>query len=298
GPVATCHIHSDVARGARVQVRARLDRAGQGVLVALPQEETPHMQDDPLMRSLSCDPKHRRALIADGRNANTPALIAALRAAGAAAVYVGMPEVWRGAPALEAEILPLDVTDTASLTRMAGEYGGKTDILINNARHLRPGGVLGGDTVFAREAFDVGPLGLMRLAQAFGPGMAARTADGTNSAVAWVNILSAHALIPRPDLGGFCAAQSATLSLSRTLRAEFRPAGLRVMNLFVGPTEDDWHQPLPPPKVTPGALARDLIQGLQHGVEDVWCGDVANDIRERYAANPKVLERELTGGGA
>ncbi|MEL6234767.1 MAG: SDR family NAD(P)-dependent oxidoreductase [Pseudomonadota bacterium] len=318
GPVVTAHLHGDVVRAARVRMTARLDRAGQGVLVALPAAETdtgtgtgngtgnntgtgtgtPHMEDDPLMRSLTCDPKHRRVLITDGRNANTPALIAALRAAGAAAVYVGMAEAWRGAPVLEAEILPLDLTDSASLARMAGEYGGKTDILINNARHLRPGGVMGGNPVFAREALEVSALGLMRLAQAFGPGMAARSADGTNAAAAWVNILSAHALIPDPAMGGFCAAQAAALSLSRSLRAEFRATGLRVMHVFVGPTEDDWHQPLPPPKLTPNALARDLVQGLRDGLEEVWSGDVAKDIRERYAASPKVLERELTGGGA
>ncbi|MEM6662635.1 MAG: SDR family NAD(P)-dependent oxidoreductase, partial [Pseudomonadota bacterium] len=197
-----------------------------------------------------------------------------------------------------AEVLPMDVTDTASVQKIAAEIGGKTDILINNARFLRPGGVMGrGDTGFARNEIEVNYLGLMRLAQAFGPGMCARTADGVNAATAWVNLLSVHALATTPDYGCFAASNAAAYSLSQTLRAEFRASGLRVMNVLTGPTDDDWHQPLPPPKVPPEGLARDLVRGLQQGLEDVYVGDVAKDLHERFRRDPKVLEREITMGG-
>lgn len=304
GASVICHVHGDCARGGRVVLWNRLDRAGQAVLLAVPEERTPDMQDDPQLRQMTSDPKHRRVLITDGRNPNAPALTKALQAAGAAAVFVGEAEGWRPYPeraelrALGAEILPLDVTDTSSVTRMAAEYGGKVDILINNARFFRPGGALArGDTGFARDEIEVNYLGLMRLAQAFGPALCGRTADGVNSAVAWVNILSVHALANTPDMGCFAASQSAARALSQSLRGEFRAAGLRVMNLYTGPTEDDWHQPLPPPKVTPQALARDLVAGLRDGLEDVYCGDVAKDIAAKFRGDPKVLERELTMGG-
>ena len=32
---------------------------------------------------------------------------------------------------------------------------------------------------------------------------------------------------------------------------------------------------------------------LQRGLEDVFVGDVAEDIRQRLAVNPKALEREM-----
>ncbi|MFP3367155.1 SDR family oxidoreductase, partial [Pseudoalteromonas sp. SIMBA_148] len=81
------------------------------------------------------------------------------------------------------QIVPLDVTDTASVAELAGEIGGKTDILVNNARFVRPGGIMDrGDTVFARDEMEVNYLGLMRLAQSFGPAMRGRGADGDNSA--------------------------------------------------------------------------------------------------------------------
>lgn len=304
GPSVICHVHGDCVKGTPVVLWNRLDRAGQGVLIAMPEERTPDMRDDPQLRAMTSDPKMRRVLITDGRNPNAPALVKALKAAGATAVYVGEGETWRPYPhrdqlvALGAEMLELDVTDTSSVTRMAAEYGGKVDILINNARFIRPGGVLArGDTGFARDEMEVNYLGLMRLAQAFGPAMCGRTDDGVNSAVAWVNILAATALSNSPDFGVFSASQAAARALSQSLRGEFRTAGLRVMNVYVGPTDDDWHQPLPPPKVAPNALARSVVAGLQDGLEDVYCGDVAQDMALKFRRDPKVLERELTMGG-
>ena len=305
GPTLLAHIHGDVPARARVRITARLDQAGQGVLVALPEHNTPNMEDDPLMRALSADPKHRRILITDARSPHAPVLARALKAAGAATIFAGEPESWRpypGRATLEAtgvEILPMDVTDTASVQKLAGEIGGKTDILINTAQFLRPGGVLDrGDTGFARDELEVNYLGLMRLAQAFGPGMCARTSDGVNSSAAWVNLLSVGALTNARPFGTYSASQAGAYSLSQSLRAEFRPSGLRVMNVFFGPTEeDDWYQPLPPPRVTSSALSRAIVDGLQRGLEDVWCGDIAKDMRDRFRRDPKVLEREMTLGG-
>lgn len=305
GPPVLAHVHGDIAPHARVRITARLDQAGQGVLLALPETDTPNMEDDLAMRALSADPKHRRVLITDARSPAAPALARALREAGASLIFAGEPETWRPYPGKVAlqeagvEFLPMDVTDTASVRKIAGEIGGKTDILINTAQFLRPGGVVErGDTGFARDELEVNYLGLMRLAQAFGPGMCARASDGVNSAAAWVNLLSVGALSNAQPFGVFSASQAGAYSLTQSLRAEFRASGLRVMNVFHGPTEeDDWYQPLPPPRVTAQALARSVVQGLQDGVEDVWCGDIAKDLRDRFRRDPKVLEREMTLGG-
>lgn len=304
GPVVLCHIHSDCDSNEKVAMLNRLDAAGQGVLLAIPTTRTKNMEDDQQLRALSANPKHRRVLITDARNPNTATLAKALLDAGASMVFVGEAESWRPhsnrdalAQLKNVSVLPLDVTDTASVKKLAGEIGGKTDILINNARFIRPGGVLDReDTGFAKDEMDVNYLGLMRLAQAFGPSMCARTADGVNSSVAWVNILSVNALSNSPDYGCFSASNAAAHSLSQSLRGEFRSAGLRVVNCFVGPTDDAWYQPLPPPKVQPSAVARSIVSGLQDGLEDIWCGDVAKDVRDRWRRDAKVLEREMTSG--
>lgn len=305
GPVVLCHVHGDCAAKAPVRVQLRLDRAGQGVLVALPPTPTPDMEDDPLMRELSADPKHRRILITDARHPATAAIARALLNAGAARVFVGLAQSWRPDAACDrlaamdkVSLLPLDVTDTASVQELAGTMAGKTDILVNTARFLRPGGPLArGDTAFARDEMEVNYLGLMRLAQAFGPAMCARSSDGVNSAVAWVNLLPVHALSADPAFGCYSASAAAALNLSQSLRSDFRASGLRVMNLFTGPLDDDWHRAVPPPKVPPAAIARDLVAGLQAGLEDVWCGDVARDLRDRFRRDPRILERETTLAG-
>ncbi|MFX9065688.1 hypothetical protein ABTN38_20230, partial [Acinetobacter baumannii] len=79
------------------------------------------------------------------------------------------------------EIVPIDITDTDSVNELAGEIGAKVDILINTAEHIRPGGLMERKGVgVAREELEAGYLGLLRLAQAFGPTMRFRGADGTN----------------------------------------------------------------------------------------------------------------------
>ncbi|MAI58180.1 MAG: short-chain dehydrogenase [Rhodobacteraceae bacterium] len=305
GPVIICHLHGDCERNGRVQIINRLDRSGQAVLFALPQKRSLYMEDDPQLRAMTSDPKHRRILITDARNPNTPYIAKSLAAAGASLIFIGESENWRPYPGQEAvaqldkvEVLPLDVTDTQSVQKLAGAIGGKTDILINNAHFVRPGGVfVRGDTAMAKEEIEVNYFGLMRLAQAFGPAMCTRTADGENAAVAWVNILSVHSLSNNPQYGCYSASNAAARSLSQSLRAEFRTAGLRVMNIYCGPTEDDWYQPLPPPKVSPQTVAKNLVEGLRDGLEETYCGDVAKDLFERFKESPHILEREMTLAG-
>ena len=140
---------------------------------------------------------------------------------------------------------------------------------------------------------DVNYLGLLRLAQEFGPVMRARGADGQSSAVAWVNLLSIYALANYPAHGTFSASKAAAYSLSQCLRAEMRPAGVRVINVFPGLIDDEWNQLLPPPKLAPEALARAVVAALQDGVEDIYPGDVAQEWLARFRESPKVLEREL-----
>jgi len=178
--------------------------------------------------------------------------------------------------------------------RLAGEIGGRVDILINNAEVHRTHGIASRAGVeVARSEMDVNYFGLLRLAQEFGPALKARGADGQSSAAAWVNVLSIFALSNFPAHGTFSASKAAALSLSQCLRAEMRPAGLRVINVFPGPIDDEWNQALPPPKLTADALAKAVVGALRDGVEDVYPGDVAQEWLARWRENPKVLEREL-----
>ncbi|MBP6900538.1 MAG: SDR family NAD(P)-dependent oxidoreductase [Burkholderiaceae bacterium] len=307
GPTLMVHLHGEVADAPqRVRVGARLDRAGQAVLIGFPDEGTAHMADDKMLREMTSDPKFRKALVTDGKSPVGQAIVRALVKAGADIVWVGHAEPWKKLPGLDdigqlpqVTLVPLDVTNGRSVTELAGELGGKVDIVINNAELHRSFGIgARRGTDVAKAEMDINYFGLLRLAQEFGPALKGRSADGVSHATAWVNLLSIYALSNFPPHGTFSASKAAAYSLAQCLRAEMRPAGIRVINVFPGPIDDDWNQHMPPPKLTPEALASAIVKALRDGVEDVYPGDVAQEWLQRWRDNPKVLEREIaTNGG-
>ena len=300
GPTVVAHLHAGALE--KVRVRAMLDRAGQAVIVALPDKENGDMADDRQLREFTCDPRHRKILVADGKTAVGQALVQGFAKSGAEIIWVGYAEPWKkfaGFDELEkipqVTLVPLDVTDSKNVKELAAEIAGKVDIVVNNAEHHRPFGISNRQGVeTARAEMDVNYLGLLRLAQEFGPAMRSRGADGAASAVAWVNLLSVYALANFPPHGTFSASKAAAHSLAQCLRAEMRPAGVRVVNVFPGPIDDEWNQLLPPPKIAPAALAKSIVAALREGIEDVYPGDVAQEWLERWRDNPKALEREIS----
>jgi len=306
GPSLMVHLHGEVSDAPTpVTVGARLDRAGQAVLIGFPRNGSEHMADDKMLREMTSDPKFRKVLVTDGKTAVGQAIVQALVKAGADIVWVGHAEPWKKLPGLDdisalqqVTLVPLDLSNGRSVAELAGEIGGKVDIVINNAEVHRAFGIAARrGTDVAKAEMDINYFGLLRLAQEFGPALKGRSADGVTNACAWVNLLSIYALANFPPHGTFSASKAAALSLAQCLRAEMRPAGIRVINLFPGPIDDEWNQNLPPPKVAPAAIASAIVKALRDGVEDVYPGDVAQEWLERWRDNPKVLERELAAGG-
>jgi NAD(P)-dependent dehydrogenase (short-subunit alcohol dehydrogenase family) len=306
GPTVIVHLHDEITDPPeRVKVGARIDRAGQAVLIGFPHEGSEHMADDRMLREMTSDPRFRKVLVTDGKTEVGQALVKAMVKAGADIVWVGHAEPWKKLPGFdditamkEVTLVPLDLTNERSVSELAGEIGGKVDIVVNNAEVHRSFGIGSRrGTDVARAEMDINYFGLLRLAQGFGPALRARSADGVTHAAAWVNVLSVYALSNYPPHGTFSASKAAALSLSQCLRAEMRPAGIRVVNVFPGPIDDEWNQNLPPPKLLPSALANAVVKALKEGIEDVYPGEVAQEWLERWRDNPKVLERELAAGG-
>src|SRR5665213_1690862 len=175
GPSMVTHLHADLREGDRVRMTLQLDKSGQAVAMALPATPTPNMADDPQWRELTADPKFRRVLVTDGRGAVGQAMAKALSDAEASIVFVGIADPWKPFPGEAAlrrvarvEIVPLDLTDTVSVEDLAGEIGGRVDILVNTAEHVRPGGIVErAGLVVARQEIELRYFGLMRLAQSF-----------------------------------------------------------------------------------------------------------------------------------
>jgi NAD(P)-dependent dehydrogenase (short-subunit alcohol dehydrogenase family)/uncharacterized OB-fold protein len=306
GVTVLAHLHGDCPQAKAnqttpVRVRAHLDKAGQAALIAVPATDTPHMADDRMLREMTSDPKFRKVLVTDGKSATGQALVKAFVEAGADIVWAGVAEPWKQPPGFDAisrlpnvTVVPLELTEARSVEDLAGSIGGKVDILVNNAELHRAhsiGDRRGAET--ARAEMDVNYFGLLRLAQSFGPALRARAADSSVPSTAWVNILSIYALSALPGQGTFSASKAAAFSLSQTLRAEMRGAGIRVVNVFPGPVDDEWTQLVPPPKLAPAALAKAVVKALQDGVEDIYPGDVAQDLFAKWQESAKLLEREM-----
>lgn len=298
GPMAIVHLHGDVQQGDRVRMQLMLDRAGNPALFALPEQDTEFMADDNQLRVFTAHPKHRRVLITDVRNAVGQAVAQAMIASDARTVFAGNAEPQLRFPGEESlaegiEQVQLDVTDTRSVNELAKQLGGRVDILINTAGMVREGGVaFGSKLTDFQVAMDYNVTGLMRLAQAFAPAMSSRSDDGTNSAAAFVDIASIHGLTGRAGFAGMAATAAARLNLLAGLRSEMSHTGIRVMSVLTGPIDDEWHQPLPPPKVAPAQIARSVTDALVNGLETVAAGEIAKDALARWQADPLLTIRE------
>jgi NAD(P)-dependent dehydrogenase (short-subunit alcohol dehydrogenase family)/uncharacterized OB-fold protein len=304
GPSAIVALHGDCGPApSRLRLRLALDKSGRALMIGLPEKDTPDMADDPLIRETTSAPRARKILVTDAKTKVGRAMVEVLVAAGADLVWAGHAAPWKPSPHLKAlgglepvTLVPLDVTDESSVRELAGSIGGKVDILINTAEYHRPGSIVSRPGVeTARTEMEVNYFGLLRLAQSFAAALKGRAADGPANATAWVNILSIRALSNDPAHGTFSASKAAALSLTQALRADLQASGIRVINVFPGPIDDEWNARVPPPKLAPAALAKAVVDALEQGLEDVYPGEVAKDLIARFLDNPKALERELAG---
>jgi NAD(P)-dependent dehydrogenase (short-subunit alcohol dehydrogenase family)/uncharacterized OB-fold protein len=271
--------------GRPVRLTLRLDRAGGAVLVAFPREEVIQVVEDM---------KSRKILVTDASSEVGMALIHALTAAGANTIWAGSADRRPSSPNLENALgtasgaahpvvpLSLDLTSDDSVAAAAATVGADVDILINTAARRIDTAASGNEgspnaptLESARRDMELYYFGLMRLAREFGPRMRARNTGASLPAIAWVNLLSIHALTGSPS-------QAAAHSFSQSLRAQMLSAGIRVVNVFAGPMEQG-----------PESLADEIVTAIRSGVEDVYPGDVAKHLFAQWRDNPKTLEREL-----
>jgi NAD(P)-dependent dehydrogenase (short-subunit alcohol dehydrogenase family)/uncharacterized OB-fold protein len=293
GPVALAHLHRALSPGDRAEIHLLLDRGGNAAMFALPAGGSFDMTD-PQLREFVIPVRDRTILVTEARSAIGTAVVRALHEAGARLIVAGMPPPARARDAADpvltldgVQMVPLDVTDTMSVAEALGKIGGPLDIVINTARYVRGGGVSNhGNLIDQQRALDISAGGLMRLAQACSPILAGRPAG------AFVDIVSAHALSGDAHFSAYAAAEAARLSLVQSFRHEMRSAGVRVLSIFTGPTDDEDHQSVPPPKVAPARLARDIVEALERGREQTCVGDVAADAMARWLADPALYARE------
>lgn len=210
------------------------------------------------------------------------ALVTEALSRGAARVYAGARQPYTH-PDARVTVLALDVTDEEQIRAAAAQVE-SLDILINNA------GIFQFDDLNDRQALDrhlsVNLFGTYNVTQAFLPRLVA-------SRGAIVNNVSIAALAPVPVTPAYSLSKAAAFSLTQSLRMLLAGRGVRVHAALTGPVDTDMVRDLDIPKTPPQSVARDILDAVAKGEEDIFPDPLSAAFAEAWQASPdKTLERQ------
>lgn len=222
------------------------------------------------------------ALVTGGNRGFGAALCTALLERGAAKVYAGVRDPGTvTTPGVEP--VRLDITSPDDIAAAAAHCG-DVSLLINNA------GIGTGTSALAEDALEnlrleldtnvVGPLAVSR---AFAPVLAA------NGGGAMVNVLSVLAWFAAPQSALYCAAKSASWSLTNSLRLELAPQGTQVVGVHVGFMDTDMIAGLDVPKSSPADIARIVLDAVQAGDLEVLADDSSRRVKAALSGDLRLL---------
>lgn len=195
-----------------------------------------------------------------------------LLARGAKKVYAGVRDV--KAP-LPAGVIPvrLDVTSGEEVAR-AAELAPDVTLVVNNAGIARVKGFLEADSIATtREIFETNFYGPVRVSQAFAPILK------KNGGGAIVNVLSVASWVTNTALAPYAASKSAAWAFTNALRHHLREQGTQVVGLHVGFIDTDMTKGFELEKVTPEHVARETLDGVEAGAEEVLADERTKAVR-------------------
>ena len=183
--------------------------------------------------------------------------------------------------------LQLDVTDQKSIDTAAAQID-DLDILINNA------GVLSFGQIFADNAsetlkhhLDVNVAGVISLSNA----VIKHLKKDTPTAIA--NVSSLAGLANMPVIGTYSVSKAAVHSINQGMRAELSKDNVLVMGIYPGPIDTDMTSDFPMEKDTPQNVAKNIVNGLINGTEDLFPDVMSQEAGPFYATNPKAIEQQF-----
>ena len=181
---------------------------------------------------------------------------------------------------------PLDVSDETAAVA-ASEAHPDVDILINCHGVVRHESCIEAvDIADFRREREVNFWGQVIMCRAFAGVLAA------NGGGAMVNFLSPLAYITYPFCASYCASKAACRVLTDSMRAELAAQGTFVMGVCPGSIDTPMMEQIPLPKSQPEIVALALIEGLVNEVEEIWPGPDAQEMREKFAADPQAMAKE------
>lgn len=179
------------------------------------------------------------------------------------------------------EVLPLDITDDASITAAAAAASDVT-LLVNNAGIATTGSLVSDPLDDVRREMDTHFWGNLAMVRAFAPVIE------HNGGGAIVNVLSVASWINRPLLGIYGATKSAAWGLTNSLRHELRGQGTQVLALHMGFVDTDLTRGIDAPKSTPQSIVERALDALESGAEEVLADEMTQQVKRGLVATPAV----------
>lgn len=244
------------------------------------------------MAQIKVNPEGKVALISGANRGIGKAIAIELLERGAAKVYAGARKVETLQPLVDTygeRVIPvaLDVTNDASISAAANQIEG-LDILINNAGIFAGGGLLSPQAVSSlEENLNVNVWGLLKLSNAVVEHI---TQD---SPTAIVNISSLAGLGNMPMAATYSVSKAAVHSITQGMRAELALKNALVMGVYPGPIDTDMAAGLPMEKDSPENVAKNIVDGLVNGQEDVFPDVMSAQAGAFYATSPKGVEQQF-----
>ncbi len=205
-----------------------------------------------------------------------------------AALARGARRVYAGARDPATVTLPgvvpirLDVNAPADIAAAAQQASDVT-LVINNAGIAQFGGLLSTDAEpRLREQLETNLFGVLRVARAFGPLLAA------NGGGALLNVASVASWVTMPALAAYAVTKSATWSLSNGLRNELRGQGTQVLTLHMGFVDTDMTQGIAMPKSRPEDIVERALDALEAGADEVLADEMTQQVQLGLSARPGV----------
>jgi NAD(P)-dependent dehydrogenase (short-subunit alcohol dehydrogenase family) len=167
----------------------------------------------------------------------------------------------------------LDVTKPDDVSAAASRCA-DVSVLINNAgAMLRTPLLAAPDLSAARSEMETNYFGTLAMCRAFAPVLA------HNGGGAVVNVLSVVSWLASPFNGSYGASKSAEWALTNAIRVELRAAGTLVVGVHAGWIDTDMAADVPESKISTGDVARQTLDGVQRGDEEVLTDDSTRHVK-------------------
>ena len=178
------------------------------------------------------------------------------------------------------EVLPLDITDQASVAAAAAAASDVT-LLVNNAGIATQGSLVTGDLTDVRREMDTHFWGTLAMVRAFAPVIQ------SNGGGAIVNVLSALSWFAHPGSGGYAAAKAAEWNMTNAVRLELADTGVSVQGLHLGAADTDIMAGYEGPMVDPAEVARASLDGVERDAAEVVVDEWSALVKASLAHAPE-----------